>query len=63
MKIELINISIQEISNEYEDKLEEGVSGYSERLDTIEKKETTIDEHIEKENPVMATPLPSNENY
>ena len=33
MKIELINISIQEISNEYEDKLEEGVSGYSGKLD------------------------------
>lgn len=33
MKIELMNISIQEISNEYEDKLEEGVSGYSGKLD------------------------------
>ena len=33
MKIELLNISIQEISNGYEDKLEEGVSGYSGKLD------------------------------
>jgi len=33
MKIELLNISIRDITDGYEDKLEEGVLGYSGRLD------------------------------